>query len=341
MLREYIEQGGLILVDSNCSVERFDVGFRQLCQEIFPEPERQLKPIEPGHGIWNSLFNLSELAGRWPLFGIDIGCRTGLIYSPEDLSCQWELSQNPRHQNASLTALRLGANIVAYATGPENLADKLVERKVVPADKEDEIRRNFLQIAKIKHNGDWNPAPGAIRNLLASLHEIAKIDVVRQQRDIEILDPNFSNYPLCYMHGRNKFQISSREKDILADYLKRGGLLFADACCGSERFDESFRALADSLFPGHKLEPIPANHELYSREIGYAIDQVTFSKQLGDKQGPPVLDGVAIDGRYVVIYSKYDIGCALERQQSSDCRGYTHDSALKLASNIVLYALKQ
>lgn len=341
LLREYVEQGGMILVDANCSCAGFDAGFRRLCQEIFPEPDRALRPIEPGHGVWNSLFNLSDLAGNWPLFGIDMGCRTAVFYSPEDLSCQWELYRTKENQGASLAALRLGANIIAYATGPENLADKLEKRKVFETDKDDEIKRNFLQVAKIRHGGDWNPAPMAIRNLLGSLHDVAKVDVVRQQREIDILDPNFSNYPLAYMHGRNRFSLSSREKEVLADYLKRGGVLFADACCGSERFDESFRQLADGLLPGKRLEPIPPNHELFTRDIGYDIQQVTFTKQLGERAGPPALEGIEIDGRYVVIYSKLDIGCALERQQSTACRGYSHDSALKIATNVVLYALKQ
>jgi hypothetical protein len=39
----------------------------------------------------------------------------------------------------------------------------------------------------------------------------------------------------------------------------------------------------------------------------------------------------------VVIYSKYDIGCALEKHQSGDCLGYTYDSALALAKAAVLY----
>lgn len=340
-LREYIEQGGMLMVDANCSCEGFDGGFRKLIAEMFPEPERQLRPIEPGHGVWTSLFDLSNLAGQWPLYGIDVGCRTGVFYSPSDLSCQWELSKSRDGQARSQAAMRLGANLIAYATGPENLTDKLQERKVFTSAKEDEIRRNFLQVAKIRHNGDWNPAPNAIRNLMSSLSQVTKIDVIRQPREIEILDPNFFNYPLSYLHGRNRFAFSPKEKETLSSYLKGGGVLFADACCGSERFDEAFRALVNGLFPDKKLAPIPTNHELLTREIGYDLSRVEHSKSLGGKQSPPALEGIEIDGRYAVIYSKYDIGCALERQQSSDCKGYTHDAAMKIATNVVLYALKQ
>ena len=43
----------------------------------------------------------------------------------------------------------------------------------------------------------------------------------------------------------------------------------------------------------------------------------------------------------MVIYSKYDVGCALENHQSSDCKGHDHASALRLGTAAVLYALKR
>ena len=54
-----------------------------------------------------------------------------------------------------------------------------------------------------------------------------------------------------------------------------------------------------------------------------------------------MLEGIEIDGRYVVIYSKYDISCALEHQASLSCDGYVEADAAKLAMNIVLYAMQQ
>ena len=56
---------------------------------------------------------------------------------------------------------------------------------------------------------------------------------------------------------------------------------------------------------------------------------------------PPALEGIKLNGRWVVVYSKYDIGCALENHQSSDCRGHDRASALRLAAAAVLYALKK
>ena len=56
---------------------------------------------------------------------------------------------------------------------------------------------------------------------------------------------------------------------------------------------------------------------------------------------PVHLEGIKIDGRWVVVYSKYDIGCAIEGHKAADCLGHDKDSALRIAAAVVLYSLKR
>ena len=49
--------------------------------------------------------------------------------------------------------------------------------------------------------------------------------------------------------------------------------------------------------------------------------------------GEPILEGIEVDGRLAVIYSKYDLSCALERQATAACAGYTTEDATKIAIN--------
>jgi hypothetical protein len=70
------------------------------------------------------------------------------------------------------------------------------------------------------------------------------------------------------MHGREPFQMTVQERQQLKEYLSRGNVLFADACCGAPRFDKSFRELVAQLYPDKKFERIPAAHELFTTEIG-------------------------------------------------------------------------
>ena len=43
----------------------------------------------------------------------------------------------------------------------------------------------------------------------------------------------------------------------------------------------------------------------------------------------------------VVIYSRYDISCALQRQASVACSGYVTKDAFRIAINVILYAMLQ
>ena len=43
-------------------------------------------------------------------------------------------------------------------------------------------------------------------------------------------------------------------------YLKAGGLLLADACCGRLAFDVAFRREIAKALPGNKLERLPPDH---------------------------------------------------------------------------------
>ena len=53
----------------------------------------------------------------------------------------------------------------------------------------------------------------------------------------------------------------------------------------------------------------------------------------------PKLEGVRMGDRWAVIFSPYDLSCALEKQNSMECTGYGRDDAEKIALNVLLYSL--
>jgi hypothetical protein len=336
LLRDYVEQGGFILADACCGREAFDRGFRALMERVFPEPEYKLHELGPDHAVWRAKHVLSPEAH--PLWGIEHGCRTVVIYSPQDLSCYWNQMENSPSNPAVVLAGQLGQNIVDYATGREMPPPKEVLREVKDF-KAESPRRGALHIAKLQHGGDWNVAPLAIPNLTTSLRDALKYHVVINHKSLTPRDPNLVNYPLIYVHGRAALSFERRDLEALRRHLDPGGgTIFADAACGSAAFDAAFRRFVAELLPKHRLEPIPRDDELYTQRVGYDLSKVQYSQAAGGGRDYPQLEGVKVDGRWAVIYSKYDIGCALERHQGPDCKGYTTESALKIAANIVIYA---
>ncbi len=335
-LRDYVEQGGVIVADACCGRRAFDDGFRALMKQVFPEPELELHPLADDHAVWRSKYRLDP--GTHPLWGIEHGCRTVVLYSPDDLSCYWNQLENAPGNIRVRAATALGQNIVDYVTGREMPADKLAVHDVADF-KEDRPRRGALRIAKLRHAGDWNIAPLAIPNLTTALRDKLKFDVVINHKELFPRDPGLVHYPLIYLHGRAAVEFSEEDKVALRRHLSPGGgTLFADAACGSPAFDAAFRRFVAELMPGTPLIPIPRQDDFFTRKVGYDLADARLTPAAGGKSDYPELEGVQVDGRWAIIYSKYDLGCALQRQAGIDCRGYTHESALRIATNIVLYA---
>ncbi|GAB4145862.1 MAG: DUF4159 domain-containing protein [Planctomycetaceae bacterium] len=371
ILKNYIKRGGFIFIVGNCKAKSaFDAGVKELISKMFPNGEAELKRLQPDHPIYRSEYQLFKTEREWQdieLYGVDFGCRTAIVYAPVmpggfDISCLWSkwMIQDPPRPNRIvkqmiLKSMKIGVNVIAYATGREP-PQKL--RKLSPKSEKgrnDKLARGFLQVAKLKHTGDWNVAPRALRELLMGLNRVAGLTATtspKHNRPLFANDKNLFKYPVVYMHGRSSFTLSPPERAQLLKYLKdRGGLLFADACCGSREFDLAFRKLMTELFPDKKFKRIPIKHELFTRKVGYDISKVkrrapeTTNKNVQLKTNvrtvEPFLEGIEIDGRLVVIYSKYDISCALEQQSSIACAGYVRKDALKIAINILMYSMLQ
>jgi len=352
-LRDYVDEGGFIFGVANCEGGTFDAGFRETVERMFPLGEASLQRLQPDHPVFRSEHPLNS--DSIELHGVDFGCRTAIIYAPEDHACLWQkwMKHEPPDRQRDLTTAiirgtRVGVNVLAYATGREP-PEKLNEAMVPKEEADLRAKRSLLEIAQLRHDGGWDTAPRALRNLLEALNKTAGVAASPERGTIPITLSELKRFPIAYMHGRYRFQLAPQERDALRDYLSLGPMLFADACCGSTRFDQSFRDLMQQMYPDHPLELIPADHELYAETTGFKIDEVKRRKQVPGQRdasmktqtiiGPPLLYGIEIDGRYVVIYSPYDISCALENQASLACDGYLSEDAMRLGINIVLYAM--
>jgi hypothetical protein len=345
LLKEYVDQGGFILAEACCGRAEFDRGFRDLMQRLFPDTPLQL--VAADHPIWHSHFLVAP--GSFKLEGIDRGCKTVVIYAPQDVSCYWESNQSG--EGRSQQAFRLGANIIAYATGMEVPKPRLSVPQIIRDDASSKpITRGYLKAAQLRYEGKWQPAPHALRNLLIHLQDDERLLVNARVEPLFPSQPSLLDHKFLYLHGRQAFSFEEAGIKLLRSDLQTGGLLFADACCGKEPFDRAFRALVNQLYPGRKLEKISPNDELYSAGLnGRAITRVRCRREpatagnpvAGYADVPPALEGVRVGNRWVIIYSKYDIGCALEKHQSSDCLGHDYASAIRLGTAAVRYALSR
>jgi prenyltransferase beta subunit len=365
-LRGYIDRGGFLFAEAYCAGQEFDRGFRQLITRIFPEPEYRLRLLPPEHSIWRTEEMVDPEYMR-PIYGIDFGCRTSVVYCPPakpgvlrpSLSCLWELSRAGRdmkyaesvaeHVQAGLST---GVNILAYATNRELKAKDEVPAHLQLTVDNDPFQRGRIRIANLRHPGGCDAAPRALVNLMETAAIQLKLRTAAESEPLSMTGEAIFNYPVVFMHGRNRFFLTDSERKQLKTYLERGGLLMANAICASEAFANSFRREMEAMFPDHPLESIPSNHPMLTPEYGgFDLSTVTrrdpqergSGKRMEDilREVPPDLEGIRFGDRYGVIFSRFDLSCALEKQNSLECRGYIREDAAKIGLNILLYSLQQ
>jgi len=355
-LKEYIEYGRFVFAEANqgegCTPDgepsEFDRQFRALMKELFPESELQVLP--PTHPVWTAHHRLQPDPQR-PVLGIQTSCRTAVIYVPANLSCYWQANRRGIREQLNAESLakvdycvQLGVNVVSYATGKE-VSDRLDGPQLVASDAGSSARE--LLIPKLIHGGGADVAPNAWSNVLRQARVDLKQPFRAEQFLVEITPDTLAEFPMVFMHGRDSFSFTPQERQTLRDYLQ-DGFLFADAICASRKFAESFRNEMQAIFPEPEIElqRLPPEHVLFTQQLGgYDLQSVTIRRPAPggatSRQTIPQLEGLVIDGRLAVIFSPYDLSCAMENASASTCEGYTREDAARIGVNILLYVLNQ
>jgi hypothetical protein len=365
-IRDYLDRGGFLFAEAYCGDAGFDRGFRELMTLVFPEKEYRLQLLDAEHPVWHYEVPVPAEEVR-PLYGIDYGCRTSVVYAPLDpvekprpsLSCLWELSKSgrgekyPDHVQKQIDAgLNIGINILAYATNRELKPKDVVHDETPKRKPGDQAQPGEIFVAKLKHPGGCNAAPRALVNLLDAASNAKEIRATARDDLVAITDDAMFDYHLLFMHGRTTFRLTDEERKRLKAYLERGGVLFADSICASRAFAESFRSEMAAMFPDKKLERIPPDDPMLTDKFGGAdlheVSRRDPQQRAADqpvsaavKKVPPELEGIKFGDRWGVIFSPYDISCALEKRDSLECRGYTRDDAARIGINVILYSLQQ
>ena len=162
-LRGYLLQGGFIFAEAIDGDVSFETGFRELMRLVLEdEPDAELRLLEPDHPIWTMEKTVEPDLTR-PLWGVDYGCRTSVVFAPAQhpqadengnrpsvdddrpsLSCLWEATKSLPRDDADLisekmkreveAAFAIGINICAYAT---NRRMKYKDEIAYDAGKED------------------------------------------------------------------------------------------------------------------------------------------------------------------------------------------------------------
>jgi hypothetical protein len=350
-LREYLIGGGTLIVHANCGRPEFNASFVQLQKELFPD--RPMGWLPADHPLYSCLHRIDSMKfregdGPWKqtdrnhiLMGMNIGCRAAIIYSPVDVSWGWDAGAHPIKGGLLFDqgdSLKLGANMLTYVLANYQYARAFEITKIY--QQADLATRDQLVVAQLMHNGDWDPTPHGLPNLLKFIDENSTLNVQFKRQTISLDDVDVLKQPLLYMTGLREFTLTDKEEKRLGDYLNAGGILFAESAMGSEQFDNSFRTMIAHVLPGSKLEMLKLDHPIFSnvfkeRQVAYSPLVQTADPNL--KQ--PMLEAVVKDGVPVVIYSHWSLSNGWEQLPNPYAKAYSDEDALKLGTNILVYTL--
>lgn len=351
-LRQYLMDGGTLVVHSSCGRPEFNDSFRRQIVKIFPD--RELLPIGADHPIYSAYYNIDSMRVRkgsekWMtvptqaglLETINIGTRAAVIFSPIDLSCGWNADTNPIEGGVLYDqndALKLGSNIVTYCLA-EYQYGRFFDHQKVYHQATDATRDQFV-LGQIVHNGEWDPTPHGVPNLLKTIDQNTTMHVQFKRVAVDPEKGDIFSFPVLFMVGQRKFELSDTAERRLRKYLDDGGTLIVDAAIGSTEFNDAFAAEMKKIYPDKQLTDIPADHPMMKYQYDEShVELAPMGKQLHPGVNTPQFKGIEIDGRYSVIYSPLSMSAGWEQLPRAYDDGYSDQDSLKLGVNLFMYVV--
>lgn len=203
-------------------------------------------------------------------------------------------------------------------------------------------QRNTFVYAQLMYNGNWNPYPGVWTEIRTFLDRTVNMQTQEQVRVLSLNDPLLFSSPfLCIVGDKALPSFSTAQKKHLKHYLLNGGMLFINdtSLVRDSKFDQSVRALFQEIFPELQMAMVPYDHAVYK---SFYLVRIVGGRSIV----VPHLEGIFIEGRLAVVYTRNDIlGAYAKDALGNDLYacipgGYEQrKEAWKLTVNIIVYAV--
>ncbi len=199
-------------------------------------------------------------------------------------------------------------------------------------------QQSAIKLARVKYSGggDWYNDPSAEINLLRYIRTHTTINVDPVYEFVDLSTDNVFLYPVLFMTGHGTVNFTESEVRNLRAYLENGGFLYIDDDYG---MDASIRKELKRVFPDQELRELPFSHPLYHAHFDFPNGLPKIHEH--DAKSPQGF-GLFVGTRLCVFYTV----------ETNPSDGWAdpdvhHDppekreAALKIGTNIVVYALRQ
>ena len=195
-----------------------------------------------------------------------------------------------------------------------------------------------FSITRIQYEGggDWYSDPSSIPNLLQYVKNNTNIKVNTQEKRGKIGDDIFNSSNYFYLTGHGNIKFNDNEAQMLRDHLLNGAFLHADDNYGMDKY---FKREMKRVFPEKEWVELPLDHPIFN--IYYKFPN-GLPKIHEHNNKPPQALGLFNEGSLMVLYTyESDLGDGWENPNIHGDPQELHEKALKIGTNIILYALNK
>ena len=169
-LRQYVEQGGLILGNADCGSKEFADSFKALGAKLFARYEFRELPAD--HVIYtDQQFRRQAWKNPPVVLGLSNGSRELMLLIPEaDPARAWQMQRYGGQEELHDVA----ANVFLYAIDRRDLRFK---GQTYIVRRNEGVGGHVVKVARLEYAGNWDPEPGGWRRLAAILHNQWDVDI--------------------------------------------------------------------------------------------------------------------------------------------------------------------
>lgn len=169
-------------------------------------------------------------------------------------------------------------------------------------------------------------------SFLKTARKQTNLDVETKLKPVRLDSAQLFDHPFCVFSGEGDFKLNERERENLRRYLKYGGFILSSPGCSDSKFNTAIRKELKITFPDNKLKKIKMSHPIFS-----TVNKIT---KLVEKKGKTVyLEGLEINGRLALVYSKEGLNHVAKAEGCCCCGGNEIRNPDKVNVNILTYSV--
>jgi len=333
-LRGYLDAGGMLVLNQDERSAEAGRAFDSLINRLYPGEIAQTVPRD--HDFYR--IHKRTLAAP-PMRMVHNGIRPVIVWPTPDFGRA--LQSNQTGGGATGAVFETLSNVYLYATGLNPEQSRLAHGYVVQPDRKAKMDMN---VARIRHGGNYNPEPAAMPQLKAFMARHHDVDLILEDVRPEDLS---RKYKIAFLTTTGDAELTMEQARGIREWILDGGTLWIDAAGGGDEAREDADRLQVQIFPSGKRQQLASSHPVISGQnlVGsYNNARVRWRNYALITLGRtyrPRLEYIDVNNRAAVFFSGEDLTCGLAGIDTWGILGYTPEYARKIVANGLLFTLSQ